>query len=767
MDHQANQRPQASAVHRLLARQIRRCFPDGNVPPELAALIEVVNKTYTGFDADRRSRRSATDLTARRKDEDELRQAEDRYRQMFEYASEGMFQTTADGQYLACNLALAKIYGYESPEAMIGSISDISRQLYADPSTRSRFKALLEENGAVKGFEARIHCRDGNVIWISETARSVYDRFGNFLYFEGFVTDITARKLAEDALRESEERYALAMRGANDGLWDWNLRTGRVYFSPRWLEMLGIIEPLPSGLPEEWFNRVHADDLETLKSMIASHREGLAENFRVEYRMLHADGAYRWMICRGAAIRDDAGKVTRMAGSQTDITHPREAEEQLLQDALHDGLTGLPNRVLFSDRLERSLARISRDSSHRFAVLFLDLDRFKVINDSLGHGLGDQLLIALAHRLMSCLRPGDTVARLGGDEFTILLEDPTEPDGASTVADRVLDQMKKPFILDSHEVYVTASIGITRSDVGYIRPQDVLRDADTAMYRAKAAGKSRFQLFDADMHARAVLTLQVENDLRRAIDRNEFELNYQPIHTIEGGKLRGFEALLRWRHPERGIISPADFIPVAEETGMILPIGKWVIYEACRQAVQWRKNFPQTPLDINVNLSGKQFTQSDLVEQVMGALRESGLPARHLILEVTESVVMENPQSAIEMLQRLKDLGVQLNIDDFGTGYSSLAYLQRFPIDTMKIDRSFISGMCDNPENAEIVRTIVSLAHNLNLKVTAEGIETPEQLAQLQDLQCENAQGYYLSRPLPSDKATDLLRTIHSDQAAA
>jgi diguanylate cyclase (GGDEF)-like protein/PAS domain S-box-containing protein len=752
-------------MHRLLARQVRRYYPDGCIPSGVASLIEAVDKTYTGFDADRR--RMGDDITGRKTAEAELRQAEDRYRQMFEHASEGMFQTTADGHYLSCNLALAQMYGYESTEALIGSVSDISRQLYADPTTRSRFKELMERDGAVTGFESRIYRRDCSIIWITETARSVHDTAGHFLYFEGFVTDITARKLAEEALRESEERYALAMRGANDGLWDWNLRTGRIYFSPRWLEMLGIVEPANSGLPEEWLNRVHAEDVDTLRSVIASHREGLTAHFRVEYRILHSDGGYRWMLCRGTAIRDETGKATRMAGSQTDITQRREAEEQLLRDALHDGLTGLPNRVLFSDRLERSLARIARDPSHRFAVLFLDLDRFKVINDSLGHGLGDQLLVALARRLVTCLRPGDTVARLGGDEFTILLEDQRTPDDAAEVAKRVLEELKKPFVLDSHEVYVSASIGITRSDVGYARPQDVLRDADTAMYRAKAGGKARSQLFDADMHSRAVHLLQIENDLRRAIDRGEFELNYQPIHTIDGGKLRGFEALIRWRHPERGIVSPGEFIPVAEETGMILPIGKWVIYEACRQAAQWQTQFPETPLDINVNLSGKQFSQPDLVEQVIGALRQTGLPAKHLILEVTESVVMDNPQSAIEMLQRLKALGVQLNIDDFGTGYSSLAYLQRFPVDTMKIDRSFISSMCDNPENAEIVRTIVALAHNLNLKVTAEGIETPEQLAQLQDLHCENAQGYYLSRPLASDKATDLLKAMNANQAAA
>ena len=482
--------------------------------------------------------------------------------------------------------------------------------------------------------------------------------------------------------------------------------------------------------------------------------------------MRHGDGRYLWMLSRGAAIRDASQKTTRMAGSQTDITARKETEQQLLRGALHDGLTGLPNRVLFTDRLERSITRMTRDAKHHFSVLFLDIDRFKVINDSIGHGLGDRLLLEFAKRISHCLRPGDTFARLGGDEFTILLEDPREPDDAAGVADRIMESLKKPFMLEAHEVYVTASIGIAPSTTGYSRPQDVLRDADTAMYRAKAAGKSRYQIFDTAMHARAMHLLQTENDLRRAIDRNEFELHYQPILQITTGRIRGFEALLRWRHPEHGFVAPAEFISIAEETGLIIPIGRWVLQEGCRQAAAWRELFPDHPLDISINLSGKQFSQSDLVEQVMGALRKAKLPANHLILEITESVVMDNPETTVGMLQRLKDLGIQLNIDDFGTGYSSLAYLQRFPVDTMKIDRSFIARIGVDPENAEIVRTIVALAHNLNMKVTAEGIETQEQLTQLQDLHCENAQGYFLSRPMDSAAATEWLRLGRSDPAA-
>jgi diguanylate cyclase (GGDEF)-like protein/PAS domain S-box-containing protein len=697
---------------------------------------------------------------------DELREEAAKYRSIFESATSGIFQTTADGHYRDCNPALARIYGYDSPEELKASVRDVRHQLYVEDDVRPRFIQLMAEHDQVFDFESRIYRKDGSIIWISETARAVRDDEGNFLYYEGFVSDVTARKQAEESLRESEERYALAMRGANDGLWDWNVRTGEIYYSARWKEMLGCDEQI-AKLPEEWFNRVHPDDVESLKSAIAAHRDGLTPHFEIEHRMLHRNGRYRWMLSRGTAVRDADGKTTRMAGSQTDITARKEAEDRLLRDALQDGLTGLPNRLLFTDRLERSLTRIERDQFHKFAVLFLDIDRFKGINDSLGHGVGDQLLMAFAGRLMACLRPSDTVARLGGDEFTVLLEDPYEPDDAAGVASRILDALKKPFNLGSQEVFVTVSIGIALSATGYSRPQDVLRDADTAMYRAKASGKARYQVFDSDMHLGAVKLLQIENDLRRAIDRAEFELYYQPIVGIENCAVRGFEALIRWRHPERGLVSPADFIPVAEETGMIVPIGRWVLQEACRQAAVWQTTFPDQPMYMSVNISGRQFSQPDLIDQVTSALRQSKLKPANLILEITESVVMQNPEVTITMLRRLKDLGIQLNIDDFGTGYSSLSYLQRFPVDTIKIDRSFVTQMSESTENAEIVRTIVALAHNLNMKVTAEGIETPEQLAKLQELHCENGQGYLLSRPLSAAAATEMLTTSRKQPQAA
>lgn len=562
---------------------------------------------------------------------------------------------------------------------------------------------------------------------------------------------------ANELLRLSEERYALAVRGANDGIWDWDLKNGRVFYSVRWKEMLGHLEDQIGAVPSEWFDRVHPDDIESVQSMIAAQKDNITPHFQIEYRMRHADGRYRWMLTRGSAVQGESGEVTRLAGSQSDVTPRREAEEQLRQNMLHDSLTGLPNRVLFADRLERSLIRTSRDKQHRFAVMFLDIDRFKAINDSLGHVVGDQLLNSFAARIANALRPTDTFARLGGDEFAILLEDPRESDDTTSIANRILALLKESFLLGSHEVYVTVSIGIAHGSRRYTRPQDVLRDADLAMYRAKANGKARYEVFDVAMHVRAVKMLRMENDLRRAVDRGEFEVFYQPIIRMKDKYLRAFEALVRWRHPTDGLVGPDQFIPIAEETGLIVPIGKWVLEQACRQTVQWHTLAPDHLIEINVNLSARQFAQPDLVEQVTAILAETGLEPRFLNLEITESCAMENPEATIGTLRRLKQLGVKLNIDDFGTGYSSLAYLQRFPVDTMKVDRSFVANMIERPENAEIINTIVQLAHSLHIKVTAEGIENDEQLAQLDALECENAQGYLFSRPLDPQSASHLL----------
>jgi diguanylate cyclase (GGDEF)-like protein len=439
-----------------------------------------------------------------------------------------------------------------------------------------------------------------------------------------------------------------------------------------------------------------------------------------------------------------------------------ENKEHFRHAAFHDALTGLPNRPLLIDHLKLAIERSKLQHDHLFAVLFIDLDRFKNINDSLGHNTGDQLLVAIAARIGECLRPSDTIARLGGDEFAILLDGLEDWTIATTVAERVQSELLKPFSLNGHEVYTTASIGIRLSIDGREDAENMLRDADTAMYRAKDNGKARHELFHSTMHTRAVALLKLENDLRRAIEREEFCVHYQPIVSLETEALVGFEALARWNHPERGLVPPDEFIPLAEETGLITEIGSWVLREACTQLRSWQSAMGREALTMSVNLSGKQLTQTDLIQQIENTLRETGLNPTWLRLEITESVVMENAELATNTLLQLRKLGVHLSIDDFGTGYSSLSYLHRFPVNTLKIDRSFIGRMAKGDENSEIVRTICTLANNLGMEVVAEGVETREQLELLRSLNCEYGQGYFFSKAVDAEKATAMVVEDHS-----
>jgi diguanylate cyclase (GGDEF)-like protein/PAS domain S-box-containing protein len=512
---------------------------------------------------------------------------------------------------------------------------------------------------------------------------------------------------------------------------------------------------------------LHPDDASEFQISLTQLVKGETNASQFERRLMNKNGHEVWALCNAASVPSEDSAVNHLLIQVQDITKRKESEEALLRNAFHDALTGLPNRALFIDHLKLAINRTQRLEGHIYTVLFIDLDRFKLINDSLGHLVGDHLLINIAQKLEQCLRPGDTIARVGGDEFTVLLEDLFDESEAISIANRIQKDLSAPFMIDGREVFTTVSIGVAPSSPGYENPSDILRDADTAMYRAKLMGKNRYEIFDKAMHEVAIDLLQMETDLRHALERREFFIQYQPIVSLDNFSLRGFEALVRWRHPERGLISPLDFIPIAEDTGQIIQIGKWVLTESCKQMTQWQSQYGiDKPLFVSVNLSGKQFAQPDLVEQIKDVLQETGINPRCLKLEITESMVMENVETTTKMLYQLRDLGVQLSIDDFGTGYSSLSYLHRFPIDTLKIDRSFVIKMIDNNENIEIVRTIIILAQNLGMDVIAEGVETKEQLRRLRELKCENGQGYYFSKPLEAEDAETLLADVCTEGKA-
>lgn len=553
------------------------------------------------------------------------------------------------------------------------------------------------------------------------------------------------RRRTLDRLKESEERYSLALEGSNDGLWDWRVGEAEMHLSERWKAMLGFSPAEIPDLKQAWWSRVHPDDLSALEYSLSKHLGGHSEFFEQEHRLLHRDGTWRHVLARGKGVRNSTGELTRLAGSLTDVTDARS----------HDPLTSLPNRVLFYDRLEQALLRSRRDPTYRFAVLFVDLDRFKNVNDSLGHSAGDALLVSIARRLEQCVRAIDSVARLGGDEFTLLLDDTREPDGALRVAARVVDELARPFHVDGHVVFTGASIGITLSAAHYGKPEELMRDADTAMYAAKAEGKGRYVVFDQAMHERALKVLSVESGLRRAIEEHELEVHYQPVFASRTRALVGLEALVRWRHPQRGMVAPLDFVPIAEDSDLINLIDRFVLREAAAQLTRWRSTGGiAKDLFVAVNASRKQFTRDGFAEDVAHILSTVGLPSSALHLEVTETVTMDAAPIVAMQLSKLAQTGVKLIVDDFGVGYSSLAVLHRFPFAGLKVDRQFITNLAHSPRATEVVRAIVVMASALGMSCTAEGVETAEQLSQLIDFGCGTVQGYYLARPMPVEAVT-------------
>ncbi len=562
-------------------------------------------------------------------------------------------------------------------------------------------------------------------------------------------------------LQESEERYSLVAHGANDGLWDWDFGDDRVYFSPRWKSMLGFSEDAIGSDPMEWIDRIHADDKTRVINELYAHKDGQTPHFESEYRIKNAEDKYRWMICRGLAVRDEDGVAYRMIGSQTDNTERKLAEEKLVFDAVHDALTGLPNRILFLDRLSHCIESSSRRKNFKFAVLYLDLNRFKVVNDSLGHLLGDELLVEIGSRIKKIIRKGDTLSRLGGDEFAILCEEIEDITLVTSLAERIHKELSKPIDLAAQKIVVGCSIGITESSIGYERPEDMLRDADTAMYRAKARSGSAYEIFDSTMHERAMNVLQIETDLRQALEAQEFEVHYQPIVNIAGEAVSGFEALVRWNHPRSGLLLPEDFLDIAIESRLIVPLGRWVLTQACRQMHWWKEQWEEAAeWTISVNLSAPELAQPDLVPAIFAIVDESGLDPKYLKLEITETSLLKNSKHALQTMNALRERGVRLSIDDFGTGYSSFNYLHQFPFDELKIDRTFFSELDDSSDKQQIVNAIVSLAHNLGMTVVAEGSASSAIYENLRKASCEFAQGFSIMEPRP---ASDITRSIAID----
>ncbi len=658
----------------------------------------------------------------------------------------GVAISDLDGRLTYVNPALAAMHGAKREDLVGSELAKLTPEALREEVA---FLRLMETGPWRREGETRR--RDGSSMPVEISPTLVGGPNGEPIGVVTLHQDSTERKRAEAALKASEERYALAVRGANDGLWDWDLASGEIYFSDRWKSMLGLAKETLAPSPTEWLSRVHPEDRGALEAAIKSHLARRSKHLESEHRVLHTDGSYRWMLARGLAVWNAQGKAQRMAGSQTDVTDRK----------VQDPLTGLPNRALLLDRLATALARASRhEDSPAVAVLLLDLDRFKVVNDSLGHALGDQLLVAFAARLAGILPRGETLARLGGDEFAILVDEPTAAAGAANLAQAIQGELARPFELAGEEVYVTTSIGVAvASTSGGALPAagDLLRDADTAMHRAKSLGRNRFQVFSPSLREAAVTQLRLETDLRRALERNELVLYYQPIVSLADNRISGFEALVRWDHPVLGLLLPAEFIPLAEETGLIVPIGLWVLRQACWQVRLWQRDHSVDGLAMSVNLSAKQLAEPDLVEQVKQALGDAGLAPSRLRLEITESAVIDNQEQAFAVLEALRKLGAHVAIDDFGTGYSSLSYLHRFPVDSLKIDRSFVSALGVEDRKADLVRAIVSMARDMGIDVVAEGVETGEQLASLRKLTCDYMQGYCFSRPLDASAAAELL----------
>jgi diguanylate cyclase (GGDEF)-like protein/PAS domain S-box-containing protein len=680
----------------------------------------------------------------------ELQESMERYRLLFDSNPHPMWVYEEESlRFLAVNDAAVDRYGYSRDEFLAMTIKDIRPP--------EDVPALLENvaknrDGIDRAGTWRHRTKAGNVFDVEITSHA--------LVFSGsrarlvLASDVTERKRAEEAVRAAEERFRSAFDNAPIGMNLIDLDARFIQVNRAFCSMTGYEEHELLGKTCQ--SITYQEDLENDLKDMRRLGAGEIDHYQLEKRLVHSGGHPVWTMTSRSLVRGREGEPLHIVSQVADITQRKQSDMMLTHMALHDSLTGLPNRTLALDRLALALARTERHPSS-VAVLFLDLDRFKVINDSLGHNVGDELLVAVASRLREAVRPSDTVARIGGDEFVVVCEDIGDVEDAARIAERIAEALSRSFELTGDEVILSTSIGIALSSGHEDAPEDLLRDADSAMYRAKEEGRNRYEVFDSSMRVEAVERLEMEQALRRALGRSEFRLFYQPVLDVDSGSIVGVEALLRWDHPERGLLRPPEFISLAEDTGLIIPIGKWALQEACRQAQRWREAEPdRKPLTIAVNLSARQLAQPDVADMVAEALEMTGTDPSQVWLEITESVLTGDTEATIGALRALKALGVRLSVDDFGTGYSSLLYLKRFPVDTLKVDRAFVAGLGTHPEDTAIVAGVVRLAQTLGLTAIAEGVETEEQRAALLALGCDLAQGYLFGHPEPPEDLGEL-----------
>ena len=680
---------------------------------------------------------------------------------LFEFLPIGAYRTSADGKLVRANATWVRMNGYSSEAEMIAAIDHVADAWYADPQRRVAFMAQMETQGHVINFVSEIYRHKTlERIWVREAAHAVRDEQGNVLYYEGTVEDITESHMTQLSLEQSEERWKLAMDSSGDGVWDWYVQTGDEYFSKRCKEIYGFEEHEIADRAEVLDGRTHLDDVVQMQRDREDHFSGKTAVYRNEHRILCRNNTWKWVLSRGIVIARDAdGKPLRMIGTHSDITERKASEAQIWRQANFDQLTGLPNRRMLRTRLEEALSR-SQNHDAKLAVVFVDLDHFKEVNDTLGHEAGDLLLVEASQRIQKSLGGSDTVARMGGDEFTLVINHVTDLAALEIQLQNILEKLARAFPIRTEQVFVSASLGVALYPDDATTVEDLFKHADQALYVAKGAGRNRYSFFTPALEEAAQNRLRLAADLRGALAANEFEVVYQPIVHLASGEVSKAEALLRWHHPQRGLVSPAQFISIAESTGMIIAIGEWVFQQAAAQVAPWQKRY-DPHFQISVNKSPVQFHYRGGHALWADQLHAMGLDGKSIAVEITEGVLLDSGAAVAQQLAALRAGGCAISLDDFGTGYSSLTYLQRFAIDVIKIDQSFVCNLATRSTDLALCRAIIVMAHELGLTVVAEGVETEEQRDLLIGIGCDYGQGYWFAKPL-SAQAFELFMAARS-----